>query len=116
MRYVACERNNCSTNSDNLQETAEILRAQKSVLDQPTWKMVVEQQTSVMLRRLELLNTLSPGEATAIVKLVTESKLGEIGPQWRSKAVLAVRARVSHGAKRRLRPDPSKPCQTGQAT
>ena len=82
--------------AQNLQETADFLHAQKNVLDQPTWKMVVEQQTSVMLRRLELLNTLSPGEATAIVKLVTESKLGEIDPQWRSKAVLAVGARVSH--------------------
>ncbi|CAK9000920.1 unnamed protein product [Durusdinium trenchii] len=85
--------------AQNLQETADFLHVQKSVLDQPTWKMVVEQQTSVMLRRLELLNTLSPGEATAIVKLVTESKLGEIDPQWRSKAVLAVGARVSHGGK-----------------
>ena len=85
--------------AQNLQETADFLHVQKSVLDQPTWKMVVEQQTSVMLRRLELLNTLSPGEATAVVKLVTESKLGEIDPQWRSKAVLAVGARVSHGGK-----------------
>ena len=101
--------------AQNLQETADFLHAQKNILDQPTWKMVVEQQTSVMLRRLELLNTLSPGEATAIVKLVTESKLGEIDPQWRSKAVLAVGARVSHAGKATSAAR-SKPCQTGQAT
>ena len=52
--------------AQNLQETADFLRAQKSALDQHTWKMVVEQQTSVTLRPLGLLNT--GGKATTAAR------------------------------------------------
>lgn len=75
-----------------LEETAAFLGAQKGL---DCFKTVLEQQCAALLRRCELLPPMSPGEASGLIQKVTASSISLMSPDWTSKAVLAIGARVA---------------------